>query len=193
MTCRSVTKWTCAFAVFCCWSFLARWTLHCHSLVIDTLWKHLETTLGLLLCEKVAISTLVPGEVAVMDTFFSILSPGCRRVSLGERERERERRDGRESLSRSSEQLLLFNSSPGGPFSWLRVTVNDETVCSEKLSPLTAEKCQLRRHVKEKLVSLCLSGNMRFLSVDRLPQQPYTTRGRPTLTKISVYLFKTAV
>ena len=78
--------------------------------------------------------------------------------STPKREKERERRDGRESLSRSSEQLLLINSSPGGPFSWLRVTVNDETVCTEKLSPLTAEKCQLCRHVKEKLVSLCLSG-----------------------------------
>lgn len=90
MTCQSVTKWVCAFAASCCWGLLARWTFQCHSLVMDTLWKHLETTLGLFLCEKVAISTLVPGEVAVMDTFFSILSPGCMRVSLGERERERE-------------------------------------------------------------------------------------------------------
>lgn len=58
--------------------------LHCHSVMIKTLWKPLETILWLLLCEKVAISSLVPGEVAMMDTFFSILSPGCRTTILGE-------------------------------------------------------------------------------------------------------------
>lgn len=59
------------------------------SVVTETFWKPLQTTLGLLLCEKVAISTLVPGELAMMDTFFSILSPGCRTASLAERSRER--------------------------------------------------------------------------------------------------------
>lgn len=39
-----------------------------------TLWKLLETAVGLLLCEKVAMSTLVPGDVAMRDTFFSIFS-----------------------------------------------------------------------------------------------------------------------
>lgn len=72
---------------------LGRQTLHCHLVTIETLWNLLETTLALLLCEKVAISTLVPGEVAVMDTFFSILLPGCRRTILGERERERVKRN----------------------------------------------------------------------------------------------------
>lgn len=63
--------------------------LHCHSVMIETLRKPLEIILWLLLCEKVAISSLVPGEVAVMDTFFSILSPGCRTTILGEREEKR--------------------------------------------------------------------------------------------------------
>lgn len=68
---------------------LGGWTLHCHSVMMETLWKPLKTMLWLLLCEKVAIRSLVPGEVAVMDTFFSILSPGCRTAILGEREEKR--------------------------------------------------------------------------------------------------------
>lgn len=62
------------------------WCRHAHSVLTQTLWKLLETAVWLPLCEKVAISSLVPGDVAVMGTFFSILSPDCSKTILAEGE-----------------------------------------------------------------------------------------------------------
>lgn len=51
----------------------------------ETLWKVLDMALELPLEENVAFSTLVPADEAMMDTCFSIFSPGCRRFRLRKR------------------------------------------------------------------------------------------------------------
>lgn len=63
-------------------------SLQSHSVVTETLWKLLETMLGQLLCENVAISSLVPGEEAMMETFLVILWPGCSKTSLQGRKKK---------------------------------------------------------------------------------------------------------
>lgn len=55
----------------------------------DSLWKLLEAVMESAPCDSVAIRTLVPGEVAVIDTFFQIVFPGSRTATLWEEEEQR--------------------------------------------------------------------------------------------------------
>lgn len=64
------------------------WLPHRQPAVTEILWKLLETVAWQPLCEKVAISNLVPGEEAVMEMFFCIVLPGGSRTTLiGRREK----------------------------------------------------------------------------------------------------------
>lgn len=64
------------------------WLPHRQPAATEILWKLLETVAWQPLCEKVAISNLVPGEEAVMEMFFCIVLPGgSRTILMGRREK----------------------------------------------------------------------------------------------------------